>query len=102
MSTSPHRRGASARVRDSCAAPGRERAWRASIAGRRTMSRRRRAAVLLGFALILGGLAASDVARREAAVRAQLGPAVEVVVARADLAAGRPVAAQDLALRRVP
>ena len=54
------------------------------------MSRRRRAAVLLGLALVLGGLAASDVARREAAVRAQLGPAVDVVVARADLAAGRP------------
>jgi len=66
------------------------------------MSRRRRAAVLLGLALVLGGLAASDVARRESAVRAQLGPAVDVVVARADLAAGRPVAAADLALRRVP
>ena len=66
------------------------------------MSRRRRAAVLLGLALILGGLAASDVARREAAVRAQLGPAVVVVVARAELAAGRPVAAGDLAVRRIP
>jgi pilus assembly protein CpaB len=58
--------------------------------------------VLLGLALVLGGLAASDVARREAAMRAQLGPAVEVVVARTDLAAGRPVAARDLAVRRVP
>jgi pilus assembly protein CpaB len=66
------------------------------------MSRRRRAAVLLGLALVLGGLAASDVARREAAVRAQLGPAVDVVVARADLAAGRPVRPRDLAVRRVP
>jgi pilus assembly protein CpaB len=66
------------------------------------MSRRRRAAVLLGLALVLGGLAASDVARRESAVRAQLGPAVDVVVARADLAAGRRVAAGDLAVRRVP
>ena len=66
------------------------------------MSRRRRAAVLLGLALVLGGLAASDVARRESAVRAQLGPAVQVVVARADLRAGRPVAAADLALRQVP
>jgi pilus assembly protein CpaB len=35
-------------------------------------------------------------------VRAQLGPAVQVVVARADLRAGRPVAAADLALRQVP
>lgn len=58
--------------------------------------------MLLGLALVLGGLAASDVARREAAVRAQLGPPVEVVVARADLPAGRPVAAADLAVRRVP
>ncbi|HZH24445.1 MAG TPA: RcpC/CpaB family pilus assembly protein [Solirubrobacteraceae bacterium] len=66
------------------------------------MSRRRRAAILLGLALVLGGLAASDVARREAAVRAQLGPAVQVVVARADLAAGRPLRARDLAIRRVP
>jgi pilus assembly protein CpaB len=66
------------------------------------VSRRRRAIVLLGLALVLGGLAASDVARREAAVRAQLGPVVEVVVARADLSAGRLVAAGDLALRRVP
>ena len=66
------------------------------------MSRRRRAIVLLGLALVLGGLAASDVARREAAVRAQLGPAVEVIVARSDLPAGRAVAAGDLAVRRVP
>jgi len=66
------------------------------------MSRRRRAAVLLGLALVLGGLAASDVARRESAVRAQLGPAVEVVVARADLHPGRPIRARDLAVRRVP
>jgi pilus assembly protein CpaB len=66
------------------------------------VSRRRRAIVLLGLALVLGGLAASDVARREAAVRAQLGPAVDVIVARTDLAAGRDVAAGDLAVRRVP
>ena len=66
------------------------------------MSRRRRAIVLLGLALVLGGLAASDVARREAAMRAQLGPAVDVVVARIDLAAGRAVDAADLAVRRVP
>ena len=40
------------------------------------MSRRRRAALLLGLALVLGALAASDVARREAALRAQLAPLV--------------------------
>ena len=67
-----------------------------------TVSRRRRAAVLLGLALVLGGLAASDVARRESALRAQLGPVLEVVVASDDLAAGRRLSAGDLALRRVP
>lgn len=66
------------------------------------VSRRRRAIALLGLALVLGALAASDVARREAAVRAQLGPAVDVVVARTDLASGRDVSARDLAFRRVP
>jgi pilus assembly protein CpaB len=66
------------------------------------VSRRRRAALLLGLALVLGALAGSDVARREAAVRAQLGPAVPVVVARRPLAAGRRVRAADLAVRRVP
>ena len=38
------------------------------------MTRRRRAAALLGLALLLGVLAASDVAGREAALRRQLGP----------------------------
>ena len=66
------------------------------------MSRRRRAILLLGLALVLGGLAASDVARREAAVRAQLGPVVAVVVARADLPPGRALVAADLGVRRVP
>ena len=58
--------------------------------------------MLLGLALVLGGLAASDVARREAALRAQLGPAVGVVVARADIDSGRRVEAADLAVRQVP
>jgi pilus assembly protein CpaB len=66
------------------------------------MTRRRRAALLLGLALVLGTLAASDVARREAVVRSKLGPAVPVVVARHPLLAGRRVTPKDLALRRVP
>jgi pilus assembly protein CpaB len=66
------------------------------------MSRRRRAALLLGLALVLGALAASDVARRESALRAELAPLVEVVVARAPLEAGHRLAARDLARRRVP
>ena len=66
------------------------------------MSRRRRAFALAGLALVLGALAASDVAGREAALERRLGPAVPVVVARADLPAGRIVRESDLAIRRVP
>jgi pilus assembly protein CpaB len=66
------------------------------------MSRRRRAALLLGLALVLGGLAASDVSRREGALRAQVGPAVDVLVARRPLAPGRRLDAGDLAVRHVP
>jgi pilus assembly protein CpaB len=66
------------------------------------MSRRRRAALLLGLALVLGALAASDVARREAALREQIGPVVDVLVARRALMPGRRLAAGDLAVRSVP
>jgi pilus assembly protein CpaB len=66
------------------------------------MSRRRRAALLLGLAVVLGALAASDVARREAALRAQLAPLVDVVVARRPLAAGHRISRRDLAVRRIP
>lgn len=66
------------------------------------MSRRRRAALLLGLALVLGALAASDVGRREAALRAQVGPAVDVLVARRPLPVGRRIASADLAVRRMP
>ena len=66
------------------------------------LSRRRRGLLLLGLALVLGGLAAADVARREAAIARQLAPLVPVVVAGRDLPAGRSVGPADLALRRVP
>ena len=66
------------------------------------MSRRRRGAFLLGLAVVLGALAGSDVARREAALRAQIGPAVAVVVADRHLIAGRRLRADDLAVRRIP
>jgi pilus assembly protein CpaB len=66
------------------------------------MSRRRRAALLLGLALVLGALAASDVGRREAALRAQLGAPVAVVVASHALPAGRRLRLSDLATRRIP
>jgi len=64
--------------------------------------RRRRAAVLLGLALLLGGLAASDVAGREAALRRAIGPTVPVVVVRSRLAAGDAFEARHLAVRQVP
>ena len=66
------------------------------------MTPRRRAAALLGLALLLGVLAASDVAGREGALRRQLGPTVPVVVVRAPVAAGQRIARSALALRRVP
>ena len=66
------------------------------------MTRRRRAAVLLGLSLILGTLSATHMARREAALRQTLGPVVEVVVARKDLAAGTTVELSDLGVRSLP
>lgn len=66
------------------------------------MSRRRRAAVLALLALVLGGLAASDVAGREAALRKGLGAPVGVLVTRAAVEAGQPLSRARLALRRVP
>ena len=66
------------------------------------MRSRRRAAVLLGLALLLGGLAASDVAGREAALRRAVGPTVPVVVVRARVAAGAPLDVRRLGVRRVP
>lgn len=66
------------------------------------MSRRRRAAVLALLALLLGGLAASDVAGREAALRESLGVPVGVLVAQEAVALGAPLDRARLALRRVP
>jgi pilus assembly protein CpaB len=66
------------------------------------VTRRRRAAALLGLALLLGVLAASDVAGREAALRHRLGPTVSVVVVREPVAAGERLAARVLGTRAVP
>ena len=66
------------------------------------MSRRRRAVLLGGLALVLGVLAASDVARREAALARSIGPVERVVVARTALAAGTRLTADRLAVRTVP
>jgi pilus assembly protein CpaB len=66
------------------------------------LSRRRRSLVLLGLALVLGSLAASDVAGREAALRRSLGPVVPVVVARSPLPAGEAIDPRRLTVREVP
>lgn len=66
------------------------------------MTRRRRALLLGGLALLLGGLAASNVASREAALERRVGGLVDVVVARAPVARGAPLRPAALAVRRVP
>jgi pilus assembly protein CpaB len=66
------------------------------------VTRRRRAALLLGLALLLGTLAASDVGGRERALRRALGRPVPVVVTRTAVAAGARLTPARLAVRRVP
>ena len=66
------------------------------------MSRPRRAVVLALLALLLGGLAAADVAGRENALRESLGAPVGVLVTQQEIAAGQPLERARLALRRVP
>ncbi|HKG40455.1 MAG TPA: hypothetical protein VKB25_15815 [Conexibacter sp.] len=66
------------------------------------MTPRRRALLLLAFALLLGALAAASVHRREAALVQALGPSVPVLVTRAPVAAGvSPATARPL-LRSLP
>lgn len=66
------------------------------------MSRRRRALLLAGLALVLGGLAAFDVAGREAELERRIGGLVAVVVAREPIQAGERIGTRVLAIRRVP
>jgi Flp pilus assembly protein CpaB len=63
---------------------------------------RRRGLLLLCFALVCGGLAASQVRERERRAEAAVGSLVSVVVAKRELAADRRLRAGDLAVRRVP
>lgn len=65
-------------------------------------ARRRRALALGGLALVLGGLAATDMAGRERALRARIGDPVPVLVSRTAIDAGAPLRPADLAIRRVP
>lgn len=66
------------------------------------MSRRRRALLMLGLAVVLGAFAGADVSRRERALRATVGPSTTVVVAARALAAGEPLTAGQLTVRTVP
>jgi pilus assembly protein CpaB len=66
------------------------------------MTPRRRSALLLGLALLLGTLAASDVRGREAALQRELGPGLRVVVAHRAIRAGQRFDERLLAVRRVP
>lgn len=66
------------------------------------MSRRRRAALLAGLALVLGGLAAFNVAGREAALERRVGGLVDVVVTREPVGAGERLTTRSLAIRSVP
>lgn len=63
---------------------------------------RRRAAVTLFIALLCGWLAASDVRSHERRVKAGLGPVVPALVARAEVKAGKRIAAADLEARELP
>jgi pilus assembly protein CpaB len=66
------------------------------------MSRGRRALLLGALAAVLGGLAASDVSRRERALTDDLGPLEPVVVTRASIPDGARLTAPRLAVRRIP
>jgi Flp pilus assembly protein CpaB len=63
---------------------------------------RRRGLLLLCFALVCGGLAASQVRERERRAATTLGPLVPVVVAQRDLPADRRLRPGDLSIRHVP
>jgi pilus assembly protein CpaB len=65
-------------------------------------ARRRRALLLGGLALVMGGLAATDMAGRERALAERIGDPVPVLVSRGPIAQGDPLRPADLAIRRVP
>lgn len=66
------------------------------------MRRRTRALLLAALAVLLGTLAAGDVAGREAALQARIGAAVPVVVARTDIPAGTMLRPALLGVRAIP
>lgn len=66
------------------------------------MSRRRRALLMVGLAVVLAAFAAADVQRRERALHAAVGPRTTVVVAARPLPAGEPLTAERLTVRALP
>ena len=58
--------------------------------------------MLLGLALVLGTLSATQWPGARRRCEAQLGPLTEVVVARDDLPAGRTLELSDLGVRSLP
>jgi pilus assembly protein CpaB len=63
---------------------------------------RRRGLLLLCFALVCGGLAASQIRERERRAEAAVGPLVSAVVAKRELRADHLLSRADLGVRRVP
>ncbi len=63
---------------------------------------RRRIAVTLVLALLGGWLAAADVRSKEHRIANSVGPLATALVARADIGAGKRVAASDLQVRQLP
>jgi pilus assembly protein CpaB len=63
---------------------------------------RRRGLLMLCFALVCGGLAASQVRERERRAAASVGPLVPAVVAQRDLPAERRLRPGDVAVKPVP
>lgn len=66
------------------------------------MTRRRRALLTIGLAIVLGGFAGADMRRRERALRETIGPSTTVVVAARALEVGVPLTIEQLAVRSVP
>ena len=58
--------------------------------------------MLGGLALLLGAIAASDVASREAEIEQRVGSPVKVVVAIKPIRRGQPIEVAMLALRELP
>jgi pilus assembly protein CpaB len=79
-----------------------ERAPRGERSPAPVTARRRRGLLLLCVALASGGLAASEVSRREHRAAEELGPSVDVLLAARGIGAGARVTRDVLRVRRIP